>query len=133
LNWLPDLDECENFIEIILFSFPSPLLDTERAFLRKPKAVQRSAIEQALEFRRLLDEKVVNNRAEIAESYGISRARVTQVLNILKLHPKILGILAVSGDAVWSERQLRDVLHLSSEDDQIAAVMEMTEPVQTAS
>lgn len=76
---------------------------------------------------------MVNNRAEIAESYGISRARVTQVLNILKLHPKILGILAVSGDAVWSERQLRDVLHLSSEDDQIAAVMEMTEPVQTAS
>ena len=55
------------------------------------------------------------------------------MLNLLKLPQEILIILAVSGDAVWSERQLRDVLHLSSEDDQIAAVMEMTEPVQTAS
>lgn len=42
------------------------------------------------EFQRLLDEGVVNNRAEIARQYDISRARVTQVLSLLKLHPAIM-------------------------------------------
>ena len=65
--------------------------------------------------------------------FGVSRARVTQLLNLLKLPVDVLSLLAESGDTRWSERQLRDVLHLSSEDDQIAAVMAMTEPVQTAS
>ena len=54
-------------------------------------------------------------------------------MNLLKLPREVLSFLADSGGAVWSERQLRDVLHLSSEDDQIAAVMAMTEPAQTAS
>lgn len=55
------------------------------------------------------------------------------MLNLLKLPTTFLSFLADSGAAGWSERQLRDVLHLSSADDQMAAVMAMTEPVQTAS
>ena len=77
--------------------------------------------------------RLANNRAEVAERYGISRARITQVMDLLKLPREVLRLLADSGGAVWSERQLRDVLRLSSEDDQIAAVMAMTEPVQTVS
>ncbi|MEI6499553.1 MAG: hypothetical protein WCP21_00845 [Armatimonadota bacterium] len=90
-------------------------------------------MEQAFEFRRLLDERVVSSQAEIAGRYGISRARVTQVLNLLRLPQEVLRLLADIGDARWSERQPRDVLHLSSDDDQIAAVMAMIEPVLTAS
>ena len=87
---------------------------------------------RAFEFQRLLDERVVDNRAEIAERYRVNRARVTQVMNLLRLPTEILRLLADAGDARWSERQLRGVLELSSKDDQIAAVMAMTEPVQTA-
>jgi hypothetical protein len=110
------------------FSLLQPLIATQRPFLRKPKTTVRSAIDLAFEFQHLLDERLVNNRAAIAERYGISRARVTQLLNVLRLPAAVLSVLADSGGAVWSERQLRDVLHLSSEDDQLAAVMAMTAP-----
>lgn len=121
IGWLPDLDECENFLEIILFSLPSPLVDAERPFMGNPTPARTNTIEQAFEFQRLLDERLVNSRAEIAERCGISRARVTQVLNLLKLPPELLSLLAVSSDGKWSERQLRGILALRSQEDRIAA------------
>jgi hypothetical protein len=42
------------------------------------------------EFQRFLDDGVMNSRAEIARRYGTSRARVTQVLALWRLHPAIL-------------------------------------------
>ena len=39
------------------------------------------------DFQRLIDAGVVNSRAEIARRYGISRARVTQIVSLLKLRP----------------------------------------------
>jgi len=132
--WLPDLDECENFTEIILFSLPRPLIAPRRPFPRKPKPAARSAIDVALEFQRLLDDGLVNSRAEIAERFGISRARVTQVLSLLKLPPKLLDLLAESGNSRYSERRLRGVLALPSQEGQIAAVRAMAaKPVETTS
>lgn len=116
------MDECENFLEIILFSLPRALIDTERAFPRQPNAVQMSAIQQALEFQQLLDEKVVNSQAEIAERYGISRARVTQVLNILRLSRSALIILQdvdTHGPSPCTERRLREILRLPTQNAQL--------------
>lgn len=96
------------------------------------RPTRNNALELAFEFQRLLDEKVVNNRAGLAERYGISRARVTQLLNLLKLPAAVLSYLADSGDANWSERRLRGVLALSSPEDQTAAVRAMIRPTQTA-
>ncbi|MBN1608491.1 MAG: hypothetical protein JW940_17800, partial [Polyangiaceae bacterium] len=39
----------------------------------------------AVEFQGLLDAGRVENRAELARRYGITRARVTQTLNLLNL------------------------------------------------
>ena len=86
------------------------------------KCGQKSAIERAFEFRRLLDGGAVNSQAEIARRFGISRARVTQLLNLLKLPVDVLSLLAESGDSRWSERQLRGTLALPSQEDQIAAL-----------
>jgi hypothetical protein len=81
-----------------------------------------------------LDEGVVNSRADLARRFGMSRARVTQMLNLLRLPAAVLSLLADSGGAVWSERQLRDVLHLPSDREQIAAVMAMSpKPVEADS
>ena len=124
-DWLPDLDECENFLEIILFSLPSPPVNTERAFPRKPKSSLESVIEQAFEFQERLEDGVVNTRAEIAERYGISRARVTQVLNILRLPQAVLSLLvelAEQGRTPCSERRLRSIAKLPTENAQMAAV-----------
>jgi hypothetical protein len=53
--------------------------------VQEPKPAVSCATDLALEFQRLLDERVVNSRAEIARRHGLSRARVTQVLNLLGL------------------------------------------------
>ena len=47
--------------------------------------------------------------AEVARRLGISRARVTQVLNLLCLSPAIQEALLV-GDAIVSERALRTIV-----------------------
>ena len=133
LDWLPKADNWGNSAKRFVFSLLQPLVAPQKPILKNPRPTRNSALELAFEFQRLLDERVVNNRAELAERYGVSRARVTQVLNLLRLPAAVLSFLADSGGAVWNERQLRDVLHLSSEDDQMAAVMAMMKPVQADS
>jgi len=128
LAWLLNLDECENSIEIILVWLPRPLAGTERPFPQEPKPAARSAVHLAFEFQRLLDERVVNNRAGIARQYGLSRARVTQILNVLQLPQPVLDFLAdlpPDSGSFWTERRLRRVLNLPSEAAQLGAVRHM--------
>ena len=132
--WLPNADNWENSVSRFVFSLPQARITPQRPFPPKPKTPIRSAIDLALEFQRLLDERLVNNRAAIAERYGISRARVTQVLNLLRLPREILNLLAGPGDAKLSERKLRTIVALPSQEDQVATVGAMAvKPVQTDS
>ena len=100
-----------------MFCLLSHLIAPQKPILKNPQPTRNNALEIAFEFQRLLDERLVNIRAEIAERYGISRARVTQLLNLLNLPPRVLTSIADSGPAVWSERQLRGILALSSQED----------------
>jgi hypothetical protein len=56
------------------------------------------------------------NQADLARLYGVSRARVTQVLLLLKLHPAILdflrGLPPEPHARLYTERRLRPLLHL---------------------
>ncbi|MEM7446830.1 MAG: hypothetical protein AAF355_01155 [Myxococcota bacterium] len=53
----------------------------------------------------------INRRAELAAIYGISRARVTQLMNLQRLHPGIRAFVREHARASWSnfisERSLR--------------------------
>ena len=72
---------------------------------------------------------MVNSQAEIARRFGISRARVTQLLNVLRLPQSVLGLLLESGREDGShctERQLRPILRLP-EADQLAALKQLQE------
>lgn len=51
------------------------------------------------------------NRADLARENGVSRARVTQVMALLDVHPRILEWVRESPGAV-SERQLRPLMRL---------------------
>ncbi|MHB8995300.1 MAG: hypothetical protein ACYC63_08645 [Armatimonadota bacterium] len=122
------MDECENFLEIILFSLPSPLIAPQRAIPSKPTSSIQTVIELAFEFQLLLDERVVNSQAEIAERYGISRARVTQVMNVLRLSQSALTLLnEVVADLrfTYTERHLRPILRLPTEAAQLAAIQRL--------
>lgn len=86
------------------------------------------AIDLALQLQRMLDEGAVNSRAELADHLGVSRPRVTQVLNILDLPAPVIDYLSglSHGEKCrYTERQLRRVLTLPSEDEQMQAIEEL--------
>lgn len=56
---------------------------------------------------------VVNNQADLAKRYGMSRARVTQYLNLLKLPDEIINFLKTNKDKesvlrYFTERRIRE-------------------------
>jgi hypothetical protein len=55
------------------------------------------------------------NRADLAREHGVSRARVTQVMALLELEPRILDWARANAGEV-SERRLRLLLRLSPQD-----------------
>jgi DNA repair protein RadC len=65
----------------------------------------------AKEYKKMLDSGEVKNQAELARIKGISRARVTQILNLLKLEKSIMDNLEKIGNQidrkVICERKLR--------------------------
>lgn len=75
-------------------------------------------IHLAFEFQKLLERELVNSRSELAEGYGLSRARVTQVMNLLVLAPEIQEHLLRLEDKrsvrAFSERRLRGLARLRS-------------------
>jgi len=85
------------------------------------------------EFRRLLDSGEVNSRVEIARRYGISRARVTQIMNLLKLPESVheyLAALPEDEQTLYSERRLRPMLTDRGQGAQIQALRELVESVE---
>ena len=70
-----------------------------------------SAILEAFRYRACLDAEPSRTRAEVAVMFGVSRARVTQYLNLLKLPSAIVNYLADSTDRAtlhyFTERRLR--------------------------
>ena len=86
------------------------------------------AIEQALEFRRLLDEGLAANQKELACLHGVTSSRVSQVIGLLRLAPEIIEHLrAVPAEqlAFFSERRLRDIARMPSKAAQLKAFREL--------
>ena len=53
-----------------------------------PKKTYKNPICLAREYKKMIDIGEAKNKAELARIKGISRARVTQILNLLKLDKK---------------------------------------------
>ncbi len=86
------------------------------------------ALLRAYEFQGLLDSGDVKNRPEIARRYGISRARVTQIMNLLRLPSEILDYIAglpEQEELRYSERRLRHVVGLPSAEARMRAFREL--------
>ncbi len=94
------------------------VIDLEKARKRlRPKDLDKSlvppvtkALALADEFQKLLDSGAVKRRADLARRFNLSRARVTQLLDLHKLHPEILAFvrnISGVGPRYVSVRQLR--------------------------
>ena len=67
-----------------------------------------------------MDSGEVKNQVELARIKGISRARITQILNLLNLQPLIIRELEKLGDPlkarIITERMLRSYVNKSSKE-----------------
>ncbi len=103
----------------IVFEFPSIKKKSE-GLKPKPLRLYRNPIIHAQEWQKSLTNEDCSSRAELARKLGVSRARVTQVLRLLKLAPEVLEALADLGDPlptpIVTERKLRPIVNLPVEE-----------------
>jgi hypothetical protein len=107
----------------------SPDCNIDRTFIyqfyfqthvKKPaitKKTYRNPIFLTKEYKEMINTGTVKNQAELARIKDISRARITQILNLLKLDESIIENLEQLGDPmdrkVISEREIRNTIHQS--------------------
>jgi len=114
-----------------LFRTPSsPVTFTEEALPPKPEPVRRPAkvarmLALAHHIQNAIDRSVVADRAAVARKLGFTRARITQLLDLLLLAPdiqvRVLELEAIDGVEPMSERALRAVAHVGKWVEQHAA------------
>ncbi len=106
----------------------SPTPPEPRAPVRRPAKVARM-LALAHHLQRLIDQGMVADRAGLARKLGLTRARVTQLLDLLLLAPRIqeavLTLEAVDGVEPLCERKLRSVVSAASWDQQCVRFAEL--------
>ena len=83
----------------------------------KPKRTYRNPVILAREWGKMLRSGKYASQTALARKLGVSRVRVTQVLNLLRLAPEVLETAAGLGDPLASpivtERKLRAIVSLA--------------------
>ena len=71
----------------------------------------------------MIDAGEVSNAAELARRYGVTRARISQLMSLLRLAPEILkyidGLDGTEGGLYLTARRLRDIAVLDDHDEQL--------------
>jgi hypothetical protein len=100
-------------------TFEMPVVPFNHNLIKIGKRQYRNPIYLAWEWRRVLDESRYSSPAALARNLKVSRARVTQILNLLQLSPEVINIVASFGDPLQlptiTERRLRPLISLSVE------------------
>jgi len=96
---------------------------------RTPRVVE--LLRKAIEWQALLESGEVANQAAIARREGITRARVTQVMGLLRLAPEIQEHVLSMPDMVRrpaiTERALRPIAQMEDLKDQLARFQELVD------
>ncbi len=87
-GWRPNGDPSKNFTSAFVIDLERERKRRQSRELRVPRIVR--LLDHALEFQRLLDSGKVRFRADLARHSGLSAMRVTQILALLRLAPRIL-------------------------------------------
>ncbi len=94
-----------------------PAASFKHNLIKIGKRQYRNPIYLAREWRRLLDSGKYSSPASLSRHLQVSRARVTQIMNLLQLSPEAKDMISSLGDPVnthfVSERRLRPLLKLA--------------------
>jgi len=99
----------------------------------KPQRIKTNPILQALKFQELLSSKEVKSKNELARKLGLSRVRMTQMMNLLKLNPEIIQKIYSFEPAAFNfltERRLRPLTRIRDKNRQIAVFRKMLQETQ---
>lgn len=103
----------------------------------KPQKSYESPLREALRYQRLLNDPFIHSQLDIARELGITRARISQVMALLKLAPEIQRELLALQDQkairFFSERRLRPLLNIKEPSKQIQEFNKMKEQIQSLS
>jgi hypothetical protein len=122
--WLPDQPARGRFGGALVIDIREARKHLRPGKLDRPRIVRLLAL--ADELRGHLEAGTVN-QSDLSHLYGMTRARVTQILNLLKLHPRILDYVRGLGTTVplraVTEHRLRALTGLPPAE-QLQAAME---------
>jgi hypothetical protein len=89
--------------------------------------------QKALKYQQMLHSGIVKSKAELARKEGLSRARVTQILNLMNLAPEIRNYLNFTADQndlkILTERRLREIVKITNHQLQIRRFRELIKQV----
>jgi hypothetical protein len=114
IEWLPERNDLRTTHAIISICYERKV--KKKAFV-KEKAInlpKKHVIHKAIKWKKMLEDGKVNSLREIARKEGLSRTRVTQIMNLLKLPAKVQKFLVDLNNPKeirrHSERKLRQSL-----------------------
>lgn len=121
LSWLPEPVDVRTKTKIKIPYNPLILkVKFKRRTLRRRPL---DALLKAEQYQKLLQQKVVRNNSELAQKEGVSRARITQILNLLRLAPEIKNYLTTVANRndlkELTERRLRTIASIKDHQQQI--------------
>jgi hypothetical protein len=106
----------------------------------KPQRIYESPLRKALRYQRLLSDQFIKSQMDIAREFGITRARVSQIMGLLKLPEEIqktlLGFEDQRAIRYFSERRLRPLLKITEPAKQVeefSRMMGRVRPIQEKS
>lgn len=89
----------------------------------RPVRIHENPILEAKRYERLLSDPFINSQADVARELGITRARVSQIMGLLKLPEEIQRVLLGLNDQrairFFSERRLRSLLMMPGQGRQV--------------
>ena len=96
--------------------------------------IYESPLIEAKRYQNLLNDPLINNQSDIARDLGITRARVSQVMSLLKLTPEIqktlLGFTDQKMIKFFSEYRLRPLLPIMDPSKQIKEFNKIKREIQ---
>ncbi len=113
-NWLPEREGNTNFFPTVVYILQKNIWAEKRYSLSNdipPDKVKNNPIRKAKKIETLIAKNSNISKARIARGLQMSRARVTQILNLLKIDPEIQEQVLQSKET-YTERQLRPIMRL---------------------
>jgi hypothetical protein len=96
----------------------------------KPVLRRPSPLEEALKYAEVYNELTIVSKTQVAMRFGVSRARVCQMLNLLELDDNIKKYLLSIEDAkehnYFTERKLRQIAIIKDKPEQIRKFRDLT-------